>query len=282
MYYNASNDDPDIGRFLSADTIIPASPPLTVWPSDATAQGMWRSAGSGPVNPQDLNRYAYALNNPLKYTDPTGHWVETAWDLANLVLSAAAVWQNPSDPWNWAALAADTASTVLPGVPGGAGAVIRGAKVANVLSDADLLRQVGRAVPSGRAVTSLSQAALATIRTYGIQPYGEFDRPLAPSGTAVHHLVEKRFWQQLGFTSPTEAEQRILAVLSPQTLHGPAGKGKQTITDMIRDQLPYQPSNPPSAQKIWEVHRKVYERLGFNDWAHLVWEVYFKPLGISY
>lgn len=115
---------------------------------------------------------------------------------------------------------------MLPGVPGGAGAVIRGAKVANVLSDADLLRQMGRAVPSGRAVTSLSQAALATIRTYGIQPYGEFDRPLAPSGTAVHHLVEKRFWQQLGFTSPTEAEQRILAVLSPQTLHGPAGKGE--------------------------------------------------------
>jgi hypothetical protein len=26
-------------------------------------------------NPQSLNRYAYALNNPLKYTDPTGHTV---------------------------------------------------------------------------------------------------------------------------------------------------------------------------------------------------------------
>ncbi|MEJ5343813.1 MAG: hypothetical protein WHS83_02770 [Chloroflexus sp.] len=88
---------------------------------------MWHSAGSGPVNPQDLNRYAYALNNPLTYTDPTGHWVETAWDLANLALSAAAVWQNPSAPWNWAALAADTASTVLPVVPGGGGAVIRAA-----------------------------------------------------------------------------------------------------------------------------------------------------------
>ncbi|ABY36845.1 hypothetical protein Caur_3662 [Chloroflexus aurantiacus J-10-fl] len=34
---------------------------------------MWRSAGSGPVNPQDLNRSAYALNNPLPATDPTGH-----------------------------------------------------------------------------------------------------------------------------------------------------------------------------------------------------------------
>ncbi|WP_448337222.1 hypothetical protein [Chloroflexus aurantiacus] len=34
---------------------------------------MWRSAGGGPVNPQDLNRSAYALNDPLTYTDPTGH-----------------------------------------------------------------------------------------------------------------------------------------------------------------------------------------------------------------
>ena len=26
-----------------------------------------------PANPQSLNRYAYVLNSPLKYTDPTGH-----------------------------------------------------------------------------------------------------------------------------------------------------------------------------------------------------------------
>jgi hypothetical protein len=26
-----------------------------------------------PANPQDWNRYSYARNNPLKYTDPTGH-----------------------------------------------------------------------------------------------------------------------------------------------------------------------------------------------------------------
>jgi hypothetical protein len=34
-----------------------------------------QQAGSpwGPNNPQALNRYSYVLNNPLKYTDPTGH-----------------------------------------------------------------------------------------------------------------------------------------------------------------------------------------------------------------
>jgi hypothetical protein len=27
----------------------------------------------GPQNPQALNRYSYVLNNPVRYTDPTGH-----------------------------------------------------------------------------------------------------------------------------------------------------------------------------------------------------------------
>ena len=49
-YYNARWYDPQVGRFLSADTIVP-----------------------GPANPQAFNRYSYVLNNPLKYTDPTGH-----------------------------------------------------------------------------------------------------------------------------------------------------------------------------------------------------------------
>ena len=31
-----------------------------------------------PANPQSLNRYAYCLNNPLKYKDPTGHFTSDA------------------------------------------------------------------------------------------------------------------------------------------------------------------------------------------------------------
>jgi len=49
-YYNARYYDPTIGRFISPDNIV-----------------------SNPFNPQSLNRYSYCLNNPLEYTDPTGH-----------------------------------------------------------------------------------------------------------------------------------------------------------------------------------------------------------------
>jgi RHS repeat-associated protein len=52
LYDNARYYDPALGRFLSADTVVP-----------------------DPQNPQALNRYAYALNNPVGYTDPTGHCI---------------------------------------------------------------------------------------------------------------------------------------------------------------------------------------------------------------
>jgi hypothetical protein len=51
MDYNARYYDPGLGRFVSADTVVP-------------------KAG----NPQALNRYSYAVGNPLRFVDPSGHW----------------------------------------------------------------------------------------------------------------------------------------------------------------------------------------------------------------
>jgi RHS repeat-associated protein len=66
-YYGARYYDPGIGRFISPDSIVP-----------------------DPTNPQNFNRYSYCLNNPLKYTDPTGHWPSLS-TLAKAVIIAAAV-----------------------------------------------------------------------------------------------------------------------------------------------------------------------------------------------
>ncbi len=50
MYYHARYYDAALGRFIQPDTIIPDL-----------------------YNPQDLNRYSYVRNNPVRYTDPSGH-----------------------------------------------------------------------------------------------------------------------------------------------------------------------------------------------------------------
>jgi RHS repeat-associated protein len=51
-YYNARYYDPTIGRFVSPDSV-----------------------GQKLNDPQSLNRYSYVENNPLKYNDPTGHFL---------------------------------------------------------------------------------------------------------------------------------------------------------------------------------------------------------------
>ena len=50
MDYIARNYDPAIGRFVQPDTIVP-----------------------NPANPQSWNRYSYVMNNPIMYSDPSGH-----------------------------------------------------------------------------------------------------------------------------------------------------------------------------------------------------------------
>lgn len=59
IYMNARYYMPEIGRFISPDTIVPE-----------------------PSNPQSYNRYVYTHNNPVNNTDPSGHWFESALDVA--------------------------------------------------------------------------------------------------------------------------------------------------------------------------------------------------------
>jgi len=60
--------------------------------------------------------YAYTLDNPVKYVDPDGRWVETALDAISFVASAHAFFQDPG--WgNAAAVVYDAAAVVIPALP---------------------------------------------------------------------------------------------------------------------------------------------------------------------
>jgi RHS repeat-associated protein len=179
LYYGARHYDSALGMFISPDSIVPS-----------------------PGDPQSLNRYAHVRNNPLRYTDPTGHWVETAWDIANIAWDTAEVAAAPT-PLNIGALVVDVAATVLPGVPGGAGLLARGGKAtARVVSRADeamdatkigtivveqvverSAKQTGRQV-SQEVVEQAIKSKVASAR--------ELLQERIP-GTEVHHLIEQRF-----------------------------------------------------------------------------------------
>lgn len=64
-YFDARHYDPEVGRFIQADTMV---------------------AGSNGALASDLNRYAYAGNNPVVFTDPSGRFV-----FVTVMLTALAV-----------------------------------------------------------------------------------------------------------------------------------------------------------------------------------------------
>jgi RHS repeat-associated protein len=74
-YYGARYYDSDIGRFITRDPL----------------------QGEREL-PQTLNRYAYCLNNPLKYIDPTGNQSDDPQDLVEEVFQRRALeWWDDED-----------------------------------------------------------------------------------------------------------------------------------------------------------------------------------------
>jgi len=147
VFYNARYYDPvpsaalraRLGRFISADTLVP-----------------------NPGNPQALNRYAYVTNNPLKYTDPSGHWLETVWDIANIAWDIHEIRQDPGNLWNWGALVVDVGAALLPVVPAGAGMVVHGGKAAKAA--VEVASHADEAADALRAMENLSKAVVSLDR----------------------------------------------------------------------------------------------------------------------
>ena len=115
LYYVSSRYyDPDVGRFISADTtdILGVS-----------------------NNLYDKNLYAYCDNNPVMREDVTGKVWDTALDVASFAAGIADVASNPNDVGAWIGFAADAACLALPFVTGG-GALVKAITKSDDVSDA--------------------------------------------------------------------------------------------------------------------------------------------------
>ena len=130
--------DPEVGRFLNRDSVQYADP--------ETING--------------LNLYAYCLNNPVEYADPTGQFWDTVldilfigWDIYNLIADGG--WKE----WeNWATLGADLAFAVVPFVSGG-GQVVKLSNVGDKITDFSKITVIGETMSRVQIVSQFVNAA---------------------------------------------------------------------------------------------------------------------------
>jgi RHS repeat-associated protein len=141
-YYNSRYYDPQLGRFTQPDTIIP-------------------NLG----DPQSYNRYSYVQNNPLTYTDPSGHELKL-WDwIGTIVGNSTERPQNvpPTVPKSAALTQAgmrpiwlDTTENLVPA------AAKEGVKVTGGLAEEAVKQEVGgRVIEGGLGVAGATVKALS-------------------------------------------------------------------------------------------------------------------------
>jgi RHS repeat-associated protein len=144
-YYNSRYYEPHIQRFTQPDTLL-----------------------TNIYNPQSLNRYSYVENNPLRYTDPSGHDIFPLLDLAFITYDIVSIVKQPLNTTNWIALGIDVATALIPFVPEGGGLAFRIAEhsISTTEKASELVKTTDKVVPKVAEIEkSTAEASKTTSHT---------------------------------------------------------------------------------------------------------------------
>ena len=147
--------------------------------------GTWLSVDPLAGDYPQITPYAYGLWNPVKYIDPNGKWVETAWDIANLAMDLTSLRANVSGGnikgalLDGAGLILDAAAVALPTVPGGAGTAIKAYRATDKVGDAGKL---------GKAIDKVITATKSTYRQALQKATGKLGK-----GYEAHHTLPQKY-----------------------------------------------------------------------------------------
>jgi RHS repeat-associated protein len=240
--YNARYYDANIGRFISADVIVPGTSrltPLTVgfhetmFLEQANGENVqlmqlgpvfrWGArqkqelgTADGPATPQNLNRFAYGLNNPQRYVDPSGH---STWEI-NLNEEDAQAFVN----YILGAEGEFGLADILYAI--GEGLLHIAAYAAFLTGGLGLLGLIPFAIAAGAAaflsavIGQILKFTAETLRTVARQ----VDDELASGTKSIRIRVESHWW---GDRITVHGKNRNSAVMSPQLINQ-AGPGIKT------------------------------------------------------
>jgi RHS repeat-associated protein len=275
LFYHARYYHPALGRFVSADTIVPK-----------------------PFDPQGWNRYAYAVNNPLRYIDPSGHdWgdiVDTVRGhfgaAVNNTIVAATIVQHPDASFGQKAGAAaylavtgfgvgclvvggailvwEAGAAVASSVAGTQAATTAGTAATAACADGDCTNEVRVVGDAARAIcadgdctneaAAAGQAARQGLNAFsraaefGIRSYNELRGAIRGAGLQAHHIIEQRFAERLGL----KAGQMQSVALTPEE--------HQAFTNVWRSLIGYARDNAAvttlsaTQADIWAAAQEIY------------------------
>jgi RHS repeat-associated protein len=200
------------------------------------------------LDPQFLNRYTYARNNPLAYVDDSGYiawWIVGG--IVGGIVGFGAYAITHRDNLDWREAAVWTAGGAVVGGTLGAGAQW----VAGALGT-EAAVTAGAATTAGTAAAPRGLSALSRAAEFGIRSYNELRTLIAGTGLRAHHIIEQRFASIFGLR-PGHMQS---VALTPEE--------HQIFTNMWRAEIGYSNSTQAittlnaTAEQIWAAAQRIY------------------------